>query len=112
VGDIAGARRARRAERRAPSGDLHALVRFEADRARQWFHRGMALAPLLDRRSAACVLAMAGIYRRLLDRIEADPERALRERASRCRCARRRGWRRAGCSAGAADVGARGPAGA
>jgi phytoene synthase len=64
------------------SGDLHALVGFEADRARQWFHRGMALVPLLDRRSAACVLAMAGIYRRLLDRIEADPARALRERAS------------------------------
>ena len=37
--------------------------------------RGMPLAPLLDRRSAACVLAMAGIYRRLLDRIEARPER-------------------------------------
>ena len=61
---------------------LHALVRFEADRARQWFDRGLALAPLLDRRSAACVLAMAGIYRRLLDRIEAHPERALRERIS------------------------------
>jgi phytoene synthase len=71
----------------APGADaeaqwLHALVRFEAARARQWFHRGMTLGPLLDRRSAACVLAMAGIYRRLLDRIEADPGRALRERMS------------------------------
>ena len=35
-----------------------------------------------DRRSAACVLAMAGIYHKLLDRIEAHPERALRERMS------------------------------
>jgi 15-cis-phytoene synthase len=61
---------------------LHALVRFEADRARQWFRQGMTLTPLIDRRSAACVRAMAGIYRRLLDRIEADPERALRERIS------------------------------
>jgi phytoene synthase len=61
---------------------VHALVRFEAARAQHWFHRGMTLGPLLDRRSAACVLAMAGIYRRLLDRIEADPERALRERMS------------------------------
>jgi phytoene synthase len=61
---------------------LHALVRFEADRARQWFQHGMMLTPLIDRRSAACVRAMAGIYRRLLDRIEADPERALRERIS------------------------------
>jgi phytoene synthase len=61
---------------------LHALMRFEAGRAQQWFHRGMVLGPLLDRRSAACVLAMAGIYRRLLDRIEAHPEQALRERMS------------------------------
>jgi phytoene synthase len=61
---------------------LHALVRFEADRARQWFQHGMALTSLIDRRSAVCVTAMAGIYRRLLDRIEADPEQALRERVS------------------------------
>jgi phytoene synthase len=61
---------------------LDALVRFEADRARQWFRRGMQLTPLLDRRSAACVLAMTGIYRRLLDRIEAHPAQALRERMS------------------------------
>ena len=61
---------------------LHALVRFEADRARQWFQHGMMLTPLIDRRSAACVRAMAGIYRGLLDRIEANPERALRERIS------------------------------
>jgi phytoene synthase len=59
-----------------------ALVRFEASRARHWFDRGIALTRLLDRRSAASVLAMAGIYRRLLDRIEADPERAVRERMS------------------------------
>jgi 15-cis-phytoene synthase len=61
---------------------LHALVRFEAGRARQWFRQGMTLTPLIDRRSAVCVTAMAGIYRRLLDRIEADPEQALRERIS------------------------------
>ena len=61
---------------------LDALVRFQADRARAWFDRGIALAPLLDRRSAACLLAMAGIYSRLLTRIAADPERALRERVS------------------------------
>jgi phytoene synthase len=61
---------------------LVALVRFEADRAQQWFARGMQLVPLLDHRSAACVAAMAGIYHRLLARIEADPRRALRERMS------------------------------
>jgi phytoene synthase len=67
---------------RAEAGRLDALVRFQADRARTWFDRGMALAPLLDRRSAACLLAMAGIYSRLLTRIAAHPERALRERVS------------------------------
>jgi len=57
-------------------------VRFEVERAHQWFQRGMELAPLLDRRSAACLRAMAGIYRRLLNRIQAHPERALAERMS------------------------------
>lgn len=61
---------------------LIALTRFEAARAQQWFDRGMQLVPLLDRRSAACVAAMAGIYHRLLGRIEVDPARALRERMS------------------------------
>jgi phytoene synthase len=61
---------------------LGALVGFEASRAQEWFRRGMRLVPLLDRRSAACVLAMAGIYRRLLERIASDPERVLRERVS------------------------------
>ena len=56
------------------------LMRFEAQRAQGWFERGMGLAPLLDGRSAACVLAMAGIYRKLLDRVQARPEQALAER--------------------------------
>ena len=63
-------------------GPLDALVRFEVERAHQWFQRGMELAPLLDRRSAACLRAMAGIYRRLLNRIQAHPDRALAERMS------------------------------
>jgi phytoene synthase len=61
---------------------LYSLMRFQADRAHEWFQRGMELAPLLDRRSAACLQAMAGIYRRLLSRIQAHPERALAERIS------------------------------
>lgn len=78
-----GSRRsdAQAAEEGGPRG-LHALMRFEAERAQSWFHRGTTLARLLDRRSAACVLAMAGIYSRLLDRIQAHPERALEERLS------------------------------
>jgi phytoene synthase len=61
---------------------LSALVRFESERAAQWFDRGIALVDLLDRRSAACVLAMAGIYKRLLERIDAHPEEAVRRRVS------------------------------
>jgi phytoene synthase len=56
-----------------PPESVAALVAFECTRARAWFARGLELLPLLDRRSRACVGAMSGIYRRLLDRIEADP---------------------------------------
>jgi phytoene synthase len=59
-----------------------ALVRFEAGRAAEWFTRGLALADALDRRSAACLLAMTGIYRVILQRILSEPERVLRERIS------------------------------
>ncbi len=58
-------------------GDVAGLVRFEADRTERWYERGLALVPLLDRPGAACVGAMAGIYRRLLRRIEREPEAVL-----------------------------------
>ena len=61
-------------------GQLYALMRFQCLRSRDWFHRGMQLVALLDRRSAACVLAMAGIYWRLLHHIEERPDRALARR--------------------------------
>jgi phytoene synthase len=61
---------------------LAALVRFECERAREWFDRGITLTSVLDRRSAACVLAMVGIYRRLLERIEANPQEVARRRVS------------------------------
>jgi phytoene synthase len=57
-------------------------VRFEAVRADGWYERGLELVPLLDRASAASVSAMAGIYRRLLRRIEREPDRVLGERLS------------------------------
>jgi phytoene synthase len=59
-----------------------ALVRDQAERARRWFRRGLQLLPRLDRRSAACAGAMAGIYVRLLRRIEAGPEAVLERRVS------------------------------
>jgi phytoene synthase len=57
-----------------------ALVRFEAERAAEWFDRGMRLVELLDVRSASCVQAMTGIYRRILDRILEDPVQVMRGR--------------------------------
>nr|WP_208298538.1 presqualene diphosphate synthase HpnD [Streptomyces liangshanensis] len=66
----------------APGADFAGLVHFEVRRARALFAEGYRLLPMLDRRSGACVAAMAGIYRRLLDRIERDPEAVLRGRVS------------------------------
>lgn len=54
-------------------GALSEVVRFEAVRAWGWYDRGRQLLDLLDRRSAACCAAMAGIYLELLRRIAADP---------------------------------------
>jgi phytoene synthase len=42
----------------------------------------LTLVSLLDRRSAACVLAMAGAYRVLLERIAARPQLVLSGRPS------------------------------
>ena len=77
------------AQRLGVPADLHAapeeiarLVAFECARARSWFEQGMQLLPLLDRRSRACVGAMAGIYRQLLRRIEAEPIAVTRGRMS------------------------------
>jgi phytoene synthase len=58
------------------------LVGFEAARARDWYARGLPLLPTLDYRSAACTGAMAGIYRRLLERIARQPSSVLRGRQS------------------------------
>jgi phytoene synthase len=58
------------------------LVEFEVDRAREWYDGGLRLLGLLDWRSSACTGAMAGIYRRLLEIIAADPAAVLRGRTS------------------------------
>lgn len=64
-----------------PASDRFArLVRFEAARARRWFGHGLTLLAHLDRRSAACVAAMTGVYRRLLGRLERDPTAILQGR--------------------------------
>jgi phytoene synthase len=66
----------------AGEAEFTALIRFEAERAEEWFDRGLRLVELLDVRSASCVRAMTGIYRGILDRILADPAQVMRGRIS------------------------------
>ena len=63
-------------------GALAEVIRFEAARAWGWYDRGLTLIELLDRRSAACCAAMAGIYRDLLARIAGNPTLVMGGRLS------------------------------
>jgi phytoene synthase len=65
-----------------PPDKLVTLIASQIPRVEEWFARGLELLPLLDRRSRACVSAMAGIYHRLLHRIESDPAAVLVGRVS------------------------------
>jgi phytoene synthase len=75
--------------RALPGGDLDAcggalleVVRHVAAEAARWYDTGLRLLPMLDRRSAACCAAMAGIYHELLHRLAAEPTLVLHGRAS------------------------------
>jgi len=48
----------------------HALMTFQAERARAYLQDGLGLLRLLDSRRALCVSTFAGLYRATLDRIE------------------------------------------
>lgn len=63
-------------------GPAELVLAYEAQRGLGYLERGFRLVPLLDRRSSACVLAMAGVYRRLLTRIALHPSLPLRGRLS------------------------------
>ncbi len=63
-------------------GPLELVLAFEAQRALERIDRSIGLVRLLDRRSAACVIAMAGSYRRLLQRMAARPQLPMRGRVS------------------------------
>jgi phytoene synthase len=89
----------------APSDRAAELIRLEAGRAHSWFERGMPLVERLDSRSAACLLAMTGIYRSTLDRIERDPCVVLRRRVSLPPW--QKAWIAARSVAGAAGAGGR-----
>ena len=72
---------------------LARLVRFEVQRAEQWYRQGFALLPMLDRRSRACCASMAGIYHEVLQAIAAAPLRAMQQRTSLT------SWQKAGVAA-------------
>jgi phytoene synthase len=65
-----------------PQDALVNYLRTSAARAEEWYSRGLVLLDLLDRRSAACCGALAGIYLRLNRRIQADPTAVLTKRLS------------------------------
>ncbi len=65
-----------------PPDALVEYLRGCAERADEWYGRGLKLLGMLDRRSAACCGAMAGIYLRLNRRIRMDPTPVLHERMS------------------------------
>jgi phytoene synthase len=65
-----------------PGEGWHALVEFEAQRARELFERGYEVVRYIPRRAGACVQTMAGIYEGILQKIERDPHLPLRERAA------------------------------
>jgi phytoene synthase len=71
-----------RSDLTGPPEAMRALVEHEVAIAQRFYDRGLRLLPLLDRRSRACVSAMAGIYRGLLARIAADPLAVTRGRLS------------------------------
>jgi phytoene synthase len=65
-----------------PGEGWNALIEFETQRTRGLFKAGYEVLRYIPRRPAACVQTMAGIYERLLRKIERDPHLPLRERAA------------------------------
>ena len=58
------------------------LMAFQCERAQQFYESGRKLLPYLPRRPRACVGAMAGIYRSILQEIQRDPSVVFSRRVS------------------------------
>ncbi|MCL5048597.1 MAG: squalene/phytoene synthase family protein [Firmicutes bacterium] len=65
-----------------PLDKLAELIRFEVNRAREYYAVGFLLLDHLDFRSGACVRAMAGIYLKILNKIDRDPLSVFEKRTS------------------------------
>ena len=75
------------------------LMRFEIDRSRSYYQRSASLEAHLDPSCRATCWAMMRIYRRILEKIDARPERVLYERvrlspARKAYLAARATWKR------------------
>jgi 15-cis-phytoene synthase len=66
--------------RAAGSAGFTQLMAFEVQRARDWYERALGQLPAEDRHAQRAGLAMAAIYRTLLDEIQADGYRVLDRR--------------------------------
>lgn len=64
------------------NGAWRDLVRFEAERAIELYESGLRVVDFIPYRAGVCVRSMAGIYRAILDRILAEPDRPLHSRVS------------------------------
>ena len=58
------------------------LMKFQADRARDYYRRAFEALPAVDRRSQRAGLIMAAIYRATLDEVERDGFKVLTQRTS------------------------------
>ena len=67
---------------RRTSDGFRDMMRFQVERARDYFQRGRRLLPLLSPRSRTCPAMLHGLYSRLLDRIEAAEYNVFGERIS------------------------------
>ena len=65
-----------------PSGDFLALMQFQYERAADTYERAYASLPAEDRKAQRPGLAMAAIYRALLDEIRRDSFRVLEHRVA------------------------------
>jgi phytoene synthase len=81
-----------------PGGGFAEMLRFQADRARDYYRRGEPLAGMLTREGRAIFGAMAGTYRALLEAVAAAGPGVLDRRVRVPR------WRKAWCFAAAWPV--------
>jgi phytoene synthase len=57
-------------------------MRAQGERGRDYFARGERLLPMLDRRARMCVSMLSGLYREILEAIEARDYDVFAERVS------------------------------